>query len=129
MAKVLLIDDDTDFVEINRVALESKGYEVIYAYDGEDGMDKALQESPDVVVLDVMMRTKTEGYYIARKMREHDRLKDTPIIMLTAVREKMDIPWKFEPDPTWLPITEFLEKPLPPTKLFDKIKEIMSKKF
>lgn len=128
MSKILLIDDDRDFVEINRVALDSKGFEVITAHDGDTGVEKAVKETPDLVVLDVMMTTKTEGYYVARRIREQEKLKHIPIIMLTAVREKMDVPWQFEPDDTWLPITEFIEKPLSPSKLADKIKEILARK-
>jgi len=50
--KVLLVDDEVDFVEINKAALENKGYEVIPAYNGEEGIQKALQERPDIIILD-----------------------------------------------------------------------------
>jgi len=126
--KVLIVDDEVDFVEINKAALENKGYQVIPAYNGEEGVKKALEEKPDIVILDVMMTTKTEGFDVARELRKHKEMQDTPIIMLTAIRERMDIKWKIQPDKEWLPVTEFLEKPVPPDKLIEKVEEMLRKK-
>ncbi len=126
--KILIVDDDRDFVEISRATLESKGYQVVPAYDGKEGLEKALKEDPDLIVLDVMMTTKTEGFEVARQMREHESLKKTPIVMVTAIREKMDISSKIEMDENWLPVTEFIEKPFPPHKLLKKIDQLLSRK-
>jgi len=126
--KILIVDDDRDFVEISRATLESKGYQVVPAYDGKEGLEKALKEDPDLIVLDVMMTTKTEGFEVARQMREHESLKKTPIVMVTAIREKMDISSKIELDENWLPVTEFIEKPFPPHKLLKKIDQLLSRK-
>ena len=125
--RVLLVDDEVDFVEINKAALESKGYEVIPAYNGKEGLEKALKEKPDIIILDVMMTTKTEGFDVARELRKHKEMKDVPIIMLTAIRERMDIKWEIQPDEEWLPVTEFLEKPVPPDKLVEKVEEMLKK--
>jgi len=54
-------------------------------------------------------------------------MKDVPIIMLTAIRERMDIKWEIQPDEEWLPVTEFLEKPVPPDKLVEKVEEMLKK--
>ncbi|MBC7189342.1 response regulator [Candidatus Aerophobetes bacterium] len=126
--KVLLVDDEVDFVEINKAALESKGYKVIPAYNGKEGLEKALKEKPDIIILDVMMTTKTEGFDVARQLRKHKEMKNVPIIMLTAIRERMDIKWEIQPDEEWLPVTEFLEKPVPPDKLVEKVEEMLKKK-
>lgn len=126
--KVLLVDDEVDFVEINKVALENKGYKVVAAYDGKEGMEKAIKEKPDVIILDVMMARKTEGFDVARELRQREETKNIPIIMLTAIREKMDIKWKIQPDKEWLPVTEFLEKPVPPDKLIEKVEEMLKKR-
>jgi len=126
--KILIVDDDRDFVEISRATLESKGYQVVPAYDGKEGLEKALKEDPDLIVLDVVMTTKTEGFEVARQMREHESLKKTPIVMVTAIREKMDISSKIELDENWLPVTEFIEKPFPPHKLLKKIDQLLSRK-
>ena len=126
--KVLLVDDEVDFVEINKAALENKGYEVIPAYNGEEGIQKALQGKPDIIILDVMMETKTEGFEVARKLRKYEEMKNVPIIMLTAIRERMDIKFKIQPDEEWLPVTEFVEKPVPPDKLIEKVEQMLEKK-
>ena len=125
---VLLVDDEVDFVEINKAALESKGYEVIPAYTGKEGLEKALKEKPDIIILDVMMTTKTEGFDVARELRKRKEMQDVPIIMLTAIRERMDIKWEIQPDEEWLPVTEFLEKPVPPDKLVEKVEEMLKRK-
>jgi len=104
MEKVLLVDDEVDFVEINKAALENKGYEVIPAYTGKEGLEKALKEKPDIIILDVMITTKTNGFDVASELRKHKEMKDVPIIMLTAIRERMDIKWEIQPDEEWLPI-------------------------
>jgi DNA-binding response OmpR family regulator len=125
--KILLIDDDRDFVELNQITLESRGYRITTAYNGEEGLKKALQEKPDLIVLDVMMTTRTEGFDVARKLREVEELKETPIIMVSAIREEMDISRKIKSDKNWLPVTEFIEKPFPPDKLLKKIEQLLSK--
>ena len=64
--KVLLIDDDIDLVEANKIVLEANGYKVLTAYNGEDGLKVAKQEVPDVIVLDVSMEKKDEGFYVSQ---------------------------------------------------------------
>ena len=126
--KVLFVDDEVDFVEVNKVALESKGYKVVVAYDGKEALEKALREKPDIIILDVMMRTTTEGFHISRQLRKHQETRDTPIIMLTAIRKKLDSECKIEPDEEWLPVTEFLDKPVRPDKLIEKMEEVLNKR-
>jgi len=123
--KVLLVDDEVDFVEINKVALEQQGFAVVAAHDGIEAVKVAVAEKPDIVILDVMMTSSTEGFDVARKLRQKEETKDTPIIMLTAVRERMDVKYKIEPDQEWLPVTEFLEKPVPPARLIEKVKHVL----
>ena len=124
MAKVLLVDDDVDFVELTQTLLESNGYDVITAHNGADGKAAAAAEKPNVIVLDVMMTTKTEGFHTARELRADDATKAIPIIMLTAVNQ--EVPWKFGPDEVWLPVDEFLEKPVKPEVLLNSIQKALS---
>ena len=123
--KILLVDDEVDFVEINKVALENKGYQVVVACDGKEALKMAKKEKPDVVILDVMMTTKTEGFDVSRELRKQKEFQGIPIIMLTAIRERMDVKWKIQPDKEWLPVTEFMEKPISPEKLIEKIEEML----
>ncbi|MDO5388724.1 MAG: response regulator [Clostridia bacterium] len=86
MAKVLVVDDETSIVNIIAYNLKKEGYEVITAEDGETGLELALSENPDLVLLDIMM-PKMDGYEVCRKLREKSNV---PIIMLTARADEVD---------------------------------------
>jgi CheY-like chemotaxis protein len=91
MARILIIDDDPDIVLAVRMSLEAEGYEVIEATSGAQGIDMIKAERPDLIILDVMMETKTEGFQMALKLHSPDptsefvEFKDIPILMLTAI--------------------------------------------
>ena len=121
--KVLMIDDDPEFVEAITNVLDAKGYDVTSAANGRDGVQMAVEIDPDIILLDVMMTTKSEGFDVARQMSEHDTLKQTPVIMLTGIRKEMNLPFGFEPDSEWLPVKAVLEKPVKPEVLLNTIKE------
>ena len=124
MKKILLIDDAVDFIDVTKVFLEKKGYLVVTAYNGEEGIKKAIETKPDVIVLDVMMTEMTEGFDVSRKIKMEEELKDIPVIILTAIRKKEKLPWTFEPDESWLPVARFLEKPISPEELFREIEKV-----
>lgn len=81
--KVLVIDDEPDFLEMIKIRLEANGYEVIDAYDGEEGLKKAEGENPDIILLDIMM-PKKDGYTLLRELKHKKATKSIPIIVLTA---------------------------------------------
>jgi CheY-like chemotaxis protein len=118
---ILLVDDEEEFVEITAALLESNGYEVVPAYSGQECREKALEVKPDLIILDVMMETDMAGFEAARWLREHDDLNEIPIIMLTAVNQKL--PFKFGPDEVWLPVDAFLEKPVSPDRLLGEVQQ------
>ncbi|HDS84069.1 MAG TPA: response regulator [Phycisphaerales bacterium] len=119
--KVLVIDDDSDFVESIVNLLEARGYAVASASNGKEGVQTAKAENPDVILLDVMMTTKDEGFNIARELHGIEELKNTPVIMVTGVRKEMNLPFGFEPDETWLPVKQILEKPIKPEVLLNAV--------
>lgn len=121
--KVLVIDDDTEFAEAMTNVLEAKGYEVSHAPNGKVGIAKARERKPDIVLLDVMMNTKSEGLDVARELHKDEKLKFVPIILVTGVRKEMSLPFGFEPDDTWLPVKGVLEKPVKPDVLLRTIQE------
>lgn len=84
--KILIVDDEKNILEIIAFNLKKEGYQVIKAADGEEGLKKALEEDPDLILLDIMM-PKMDGYEVCKKIREK---KNTPIIMLTARAEEVD---------------------------------------
>ena len=121
--KVLMIDDDPEFVDATTNLLEAKGYDVVSASNGKDGFGKAKAEKPDIILLDVMMTTKSEGFDVARAMHKEESLKDTPVIIISGIRKEMNLPFGFEPDETWLPVKAMLEKPIKPDLLLSTIED------
>jgi len=120
---ILIIDDDIDLVEIIRVNLEAAGYKVADAQSGNGGFNLAKEINPDLIILDVMMGTIDEGFQTAYKFRQEPELKDIPIIMLTAVTQQTG--YSFDPgaDQSFLPVDEFIEKPINPQKLLDVVRK------
>lgn len=123
--KVLVIDDDSDFVESVANLLEARGYAVVSASNGKEGVQKAKAERPDVILLDVMMTTKDEGFNVARELHATEALAKTPVIMVTGVRKEMNLPFGFEPDETWLPVKQILEKPVKPETLLNAVADAL----
>jgi CheY-like chemotaxis protein len=121
---ILLIDDDRDLVEVTKLALESAGYNVTTAYNSEDGKKQTLDSEPDLIILDVMMETDSAGFEVARWLRSEENTKNIPIIMLTAINQKF--PMQFDKDEIWLPVDEFLEKPVNPDDLLEIVKSKVS---
>jgi len=121
--KVLIIDDDAEYIEAISNLLDAKGYTVTSASNGKDGIQKAKAEGPDLILLDVMMTTKSEGFDVARELHEDAILRNIPIVMITGVRREMNLPFGFEPDGDWLPVKAVLEKPVKPELLLKTIKE------
>jgi len=126
--KVLIIDDDPDITEAMRVVLENRGYTVNNAEDSQSGMVKVKSDRPDLIVLDVMMGSSQEGFVMARELKSQDETKAIPILMLTAVKDKTGIDFKSEAgDDAWLPVEEFLDKPVRPDVLLKKVEELLQK--
>ena len=82
--KILIVDDDPDLVEAVTMILESKKYDVVAAYGGIEGLDKAKTEKPDLIVLDVMMPDK-DGYAVCKELKADPQLNKIPVLLLTAV--------------------------------------------
>ncbi|MBN2497291.1 MAG: response regulator [Deltaproteobacteria bacterium] len=123
--KILLIDDDSDFLEANVLVLEQNGFEVDTATTPESGLEKIGSVKPDLVVLDVMMPSGYEGFDVARKVREEMGLHSLPILLLTAIHERMKVPYRFAPDESHLPVDVFLDKPVMPDQLVQTIREML----
>ena len=121
--RILIVDDDVNFVESNKDLLEASGYAVIFAHDGTSGLELAKKEKPDLMILDVMMATNTEGFEISRKIPETPELRKMPVLMVTGIRREMNLPFGFEPDETWLPVNSVFEKPIEPETLLEEIKK------
>jgi CheY-like chemotaxis protein len=126
---ILIIDDDPDFVEVAKVILETKQYNVISAYSPEEGWAKMAELKPDAIILDVMMGKGAEGFIFARKMRKDPRFDKIPILMLTSMREQtgFDIPGE-RIHQKFLPVDDYIEKGVEPQVLLDKIAQQLAKR-
>lgn len=131
MARILVVDDDPDIITAVRMTLEGVGHHVIEAYSGEEGFEKLKSESPDMLILDVMMETHTEGFQMALMLHnpdptsEYAQFRDLPILMLTAIHSTT--PLRFEPDIDDLPVELFVDKPIDPDDLIGKVDWILSR--
>lgn len=130
MARILIIDDDPDMVLATRICLERAGHQVYVAANGEQGLAMARSERPDLIVLDVMMDTTTEGIQVALRMRspaEEDRdLAQIPILMLTSLHATA--PRRIAPDADYLPVDAFLDKPIEPETLLAEVEKLLTPK-
>ena len=125
--KILLIDDDKDFVASNTDLLEAYGYEVFSAFDGESGFQKAKKEKPDLIVLDVMMAYDTEGIEVARRLQIDPLLKGVKILLVSGITKELKLPQSLKPDESWLPVTRIMEKPIDPCRFINEVKQILDK--
>jgi DNA-binding response OmpR family regulator len=126
---ILIIDDDPNFVRITRMILETKQYKVICAYNADEGFAKLEEGTPDVIILDIMMGKGAEGFIFARKMRKDPRFARIPILMLTSMREQTGFDFPGERiHPKFLPVDEYIEKPIEPQALFEKVEGLLARK-
>ena len=125
MTKILIIDDDADFVEANRIVLEAEGYDVDFAYDGDEGLAKLQKIKPDILILDVMMKSNSEGFSLAQKMSNDPVLKTIPILMISSVQRKTGFHFDYRTDTDYIPVDNFLEKPVSPEQLIAAVKALV----
>jgi CheY-like chemotaxis protein len=130
--KILIIDDDEDVVFAMRLPLEAAGYKVFRAASGTEGLEKVKEVKPDLILLDVMMDTTTEGFQVSLTLRspdpasEYAAFRNIPILMITAIHTTT--PLRFAPDQDYLPVDAFIEKPIEPDILLAKVREHLGKK-
>lgn len=119
-ARILLVDDDVDFVEATKLILESKPYEVIVAHDGDEGLRKAREEKPDLVLLDVIMPGK-DGFNIADQFKKDSELSKIPVIMLTSFASHKGGSGIPADKGMELDAEDYLDKPVSPDNLLNTV--------
>lgn len=115
MARILIVDDDPDFVETTRLVLESAGYEISSAANGAEGLRQVTEKRPDLVILDVIMASVLDGLNLSRQMAENPLLHDIPILMVTSIANT-DYAALFPTD-EYIHIDGFVSKPIAPQEL------------
>lgn len=121
-AKILLIDDDPDFVEATKVVLESRPYEIITALGGKEGLKKAREEKPDLVLLDVIM-PDINGFQVCQQLKKDLQLSQIPVIMITSFSEKYRETSIGMSQGLSLEAEDFVDKPVAPTELLIRVEK------
>lgn len=127
--KVLIIEDDPDMALALRLPLEVSGYQVFDARSGEEGLHKVQELEPDLIILDAMMETTTAGFQVSLALRNPDSrspyaaYRHIPILMVTAIHTTTSL--RFGPDEAYLPVDDFVEKPVDPDLLLTKVRALL----
>ena len=125
--KILLVDNDVDFIDLNKAVLENSGFDVVVAYSSAEGLDRVRFEQPDLIVLDLMMEKHDSGFGFAKAMKADPTTKNIPILMLTAVGSETGMDFSQDLDGYWMKTDDYANKPLLPEDLVKKINELLAR--
>jgi CheY-like chemotaxis protein len=128
MSKILIIDDDPDFLYVVQTVLGRAGFDTETATTPEEGISKVQSTEPDLVILDVLMPSEYEGFEVARVIREDLSITEMPILILSAVHLVKKVSYRFAPDKDYLPVDVFLDKPIELESLVEIIKEVLGER-
>lgn len=123
---ILIIDDDPDFVQATRMVLESVPYRVITANNGDDGLQKAREERPDLILLDIIMPTR-DGFSACEKLKGDPTLAGIPVVMLTAFGQKVAETSLAKAQGLTLEAEDYIEKPVAPQDLLQRVAKHLKK--
>jgi CheY-like chemotaxis protein len=118
--KILITDDDPVIIELLQVNLEMEGYDVVTAANGLEAVDKASSESPDLVILDIMM-PKMDGWSARAELLKSPRTADLPVIFLSARAQQADLKKGYEAG-----VAEYVTKPFEPVELLSIIERVLA---
>jgi CheY-like chemotaxis protein len=120
--RILIVDDDWDFVAAMQAFLVANGFTVLKAQNGRDGLRLARMERPDLILMDIVMDERTEGFFTIQEMRRQEELKCVPIFVLSSLYAQMR-DFGSPPNPAWMAHDEFLSKPVDMPRLLEKIQQ------
>ena len=123
MKKILVVDDDPDFVETTRMVLESAGYQVTSATDGSEGLRKVSEDKPDLVILDIIMDSVLDGLNMSQEMADDPTKNEIPILMVTSIANT-DYAALFPTD-EYIHIDGFISKPISPDVLLERTAQLL----
>lgn len=129
--RIFMVDDDTDLVDIVRSVLESSGYEFHSASSAAEALEQLDAVNPDLIILDVMMEDLVAGFRVVNRLRnfeqypENRRYEKVPILMMTSIQQQTRMKFSQDAGSRLLPIDAFLEKPVKPRALLEKIAELL----
>jgi CheY-like chemotaxis protein len=123
MARILIVDDDPDFVDATRMVLEKEGHTTLQAGSGSEGYQRAAAEKPDLVILDVIMDSVLDGLSMSQQMYEDANTREIPILMVTSIANT-DYADLFPTDES-IHIRAFLSKPINPASLIKQVNKLL----
>jgi DNA-binding response OmpR family regulator len=129
--KVLAIEDDPQMVDFIKTTLEAHSYKVYSAPTQKEGLEKVKEISPDLIILDVMLETKGSGFWAAQKLKSKDpdsefkEYSNVPTLILTAIHTQTEFRFSPETDGEYLPVDDFVEKPIKPKELIEKVEKLL----
>jgi CheY-like chemotaxis protein len=127
---IMLVDDDPDFIELNRHILESRGYRVVSCFNPEDATKLMEKEKPALIITDLMMKELSSGFSFTKVIKENPSFMDIPVIIVTAISSKMG--FDFRPhtpeELAAMHVDAYFDKPVQPQKLLDKISHLLNRK-
>jgi len=134
-AKILVVDDDPDFLDSTRIMLESESYRVALAADEEEALGEIEAETPDLLILDVMMSRLDSGFQFMWRLKRDDRYKAIPILMVTGVDDAVHIDFARDANPAtrlpgaedYLPVEDYIVKPAKMSELLSSVKRILER--
>ena len=118
--RILIVDDDPDYVAAITALLENAGHRVLSAGNGRDGLEEAKVHRPDLILLDVMMSERTEGFFVLQELRRNATLRETPVIVISSIYSDQPV-FRVSPEAGWLPADLFLPKPVDPGRLLEEV--------
>jgi two-component system alkaline phosphatase synthesis response regulator PhoP len=126
MARILVVDDEPDMVEMIKAALEGASHKVIAAFNGKEGIEKARKEKPDAIVLDIMMPEK-DGFAACKELKGDPACKDIPILILTGVGEHFANTRYAKSMGMELEAEDYIDKPIDPKLLVARLAKLLKK--
>ena len=123
--RVLVVDDDPDYQTMVRAILEKAGYEVSSAYSERQGLDLARRERPDVILLDIIMESTTDGFAFCREARHDPQIKHTPILGVSAIEDRIGLSSPPGEERDMFPVDGYLRKPVAPEDLLSELSRLV----
>lgn len=124
---ILIVEDDADFIIFSKLVLETQGFKVSFAATKMEAIRQIIRLGPDLIILDVMLNKMSDGFDLARKLKNADEYKNIPIFILTSVGDMTGFKLSSQAgDDVWLPVNDYAEKPIEPEELIDRVEKLLS---
>jgi len=124
-AKIVIVDDNTDYLFTMKTFLSRNGFEVETASNGEIGIELIKKEHPNLIILDVMMETTFSGFEVCRQIRNNPDLKNTPVIGVTGMEDELGLEYEKYDDEDYFSPNAFFDKPVDKDILLEKINDLI----